>query len=71
MSQLLLEGIQIMLSGAPPAVTQSQNFHNIIWLAVGLPFHFSSIITTVKYVLPQTVCCLFIFAFVFIFQTTF
>jgi hypothetical protein len=28
---LLLEGILIMLSGAPPAVTQGQSFHDIVW----------------------------------------
>ena len=28
---LLLEGVLIMLSGAPPVVTQSQCFHDLVW----------------------------------------
>ena len=28
---LVLEGILIMLHGAPPSVTKSPDFHNIVW----------------------------------------
>jgi len=31
---LILEGILIMLHGAPPSVTESAQFHNIVWLVV-------------------------------------